>query len=400
MATPKITRFKGLNNVTDPLRLDLSWLVRADNVDITDSGAIQAREGYTLGRATLGTTHGAYNTNDFSRLFTIEGDSLVACSSIATPQVLRTGLAPRRMSWAEINDQVFFANGVDAGIINQDGSVLDWRWTKPAAPTLAAASGSLEAGLYQVRCAFQLADGRLTGASDLASLVLEAGSALQITSIPQVAGSRTQVYICPANGSAFQLATANAPAAMTWNQGPNALREELRTVGLDPLPADCDVIQFWAGKVCAAMYMPGAADQTVVWMSKPLAFHLFQLDTDGFVIKGRVLAMVPDDKGLVIATDRAIYVTDGTKLTQLADFGVVPGRNWAIDESGDSPRTLLWTTRGLCQALPFKNLTDQQVSVPPGTFAGGALVERDGGLRYLVALQQGGSAFNSRKASP
>ena len=78
------------------------------------------------------------------------------------------------------------------------------------------------------------------------------------------------------------------------------------------------------------------------------------------------------------------------KLATKFDNGVVPGKHW----SQDGGRTLFWSKRGLCAALPFTNLTERQVSVPPGLQAGGTLVERDGRKRYLVALHQGDSAFN------
>ena len=82
---------------------------------------------------------------------------------------------------------------------------------------------------------------------------------------------------------------------------------------------------------------------------------------------------------------------DGTKLTDLAPYGVVPGQHWAAD---DDDSIIFQSTRGACRALPFKNLHERSVSFAPGLAAGGA-IRRSGGQRhYLVAIQQGGSAFN------
>jgi hypothetical protein len=47
MSFPSITRFKGLNNVADPLRLKLGWLAAADNVDVSNTAALETRRGYT-----------------------------------------------------------------------------------------------------------------------------------------------------------------------------------------------------------------------------------------------------------------------------------------------------------------------------------------------------------------
>ena len=74
----------------------------------------------------------------------------------------------------------------------------------------------------------------------------------------------------------------------------------------------------------------------------------------------------------------------------LADYGVVPGQHWSMD----GEKAFFWSERGLCSALPFSNLTEQHLSVAPGVSAGGAVLKRDGQTRYLVAIQQGGTAFN------
>jgi hypothetical protein len=79
-------------------------------------------------------------------------------------------------------------------------------------------------------------------------------------------------------------------------------------------------------------------------------------------------------------------------LATLAPYGALPGQHWSLDE--DDGMVLFWTTRGVCQALPFSNLTERQVSVAPGLRAGGAIVYSGGQKRYVVAIQQGGSAFN------
>jgi hypothetical protein len=56
---------------------------------------------------------------------------------------------------------------------------------------------------------------------------------------------------------------------------------------------------------------------------------------------------------------------------------------------------LFWSLRGLCAALPFQNLTENQVSVAPGARAGGCLIQSGGQKRYLTVLQQGGQPFNA-----
>jgi hypothetical protein len=377
-----VTSFKGLNNVADPLRLGPEWLVQADNVNISNTGALVRRKGISLVRA--GAFSSAYSTIDFSRMYIVDAGALKTFEGT----VLVSGLAAAPMFWCEVNNQVFYNNGVNRGIILPDNTVIDWAWPTPPAPTVAAVTGSLPAGHYQVRCSYVLPDGRETGTSDAGEITLGADSALQLSAIPQVGGWKTNVYIAPANSEVYQLAATTANSALVWNSSPDQLGRDLLNIFLDPLPADTSVIQHWKGRIYAAMWMP-AQDQTAVWFTEPLAFHLFNLNSNFFMVPGRVNMLAPHSDALLVGTAERVYAYDG-KLTQLATYGVTPGQHWAKDDE----RILFWTTRGLCSSLPFDNLTEKSVSFAPGVSAGGTVVLSGGQKRYVVALRQGGTAFN------
>ena len=382
-----VSAFKGLNNVSDPLRLGLAWLAQADNVDITDTGAIEKRAGY---RKTLaGTFTGAYSTIDFSRLFVVDGGVLKAMTGPGAATPLRAGLDPAPMHFTEVNDQVFYNNGVDAGVILPDNTVLDWSWSAPAAPVVAAVTGNLPAGTYRVRCTFTLADGRETGAGQGADMTLTEGQALQVSQVPYRAGCVTNTYLAPADSTVYQLAHSGHASAFVWNASPDALGVDLRGDTLEPLPRGAHVIQAWRGRLYAAQYFP-QDNQSALWPSQPLGYHLFDLAGDFMLIPGRVTMLAPHDEALLIGTDARIHAFDGNTLSELAPYGVVPGWHWSRDDA----RLLFWSTRGLCAALPFTNLTERPMSVAPGLQAGGALVQQDGHKRYLVALHRGGTAFN------
>lgn len=296
---PGIKQFLGLNNVTDPLRAGFGWLTTADNVNVTDSGALEVRDGYS--RSKTGSFTAIYTTKDFQRMYLVDGGALKTFDGTT----LASGLTSLPMYWAEANGDVYFNNGVDSGVIYQDNRVGPWR------------------------------------------------------------------------------------REATVNKYLGADGQELEAL-LDPLPLGTDVIQFWGGRMYVAQYMP-TEDQTVVWFSLPLGFHLFSLDSDYFVVPGRVHMLAPHDDALIIGTSVKVHAYSASGLVELADYGVVPGQHWSMDDK----RILFWTTRGVCAALPFTNLTEKSVSVAPGIQAGGTIVRQGGQKRYLVALQQGGSAFNS-----
>lgn len=297
----QVTTFNGLNNVTDPVRLGVNWLAVADNVDITNTGAIAKRDGYA--RVQTGNYASAFSTSDHARMYvaadgyikTFDGVALLALESTSP------------VSWFELNDQVFFDNGTDSGIIQPDNEVLPWR----------------ESGLADI------------------PVIGDDGNPLE------------SLY--------------------------------------SPLPNGTHLVQHWRGRIYAAQFMP-VENQTVVWFSQPLGFHLFNLDSDFILLPGKVEMLAPHDTALVIGTDTAIYAYSPEGLAELADYGTLPGQHWVHD----GPRVLFWTLRGVCAAMPFQNLTEGRVSVAPGDRAAGCLIERKGQKRYIAAVQQGGAPFNPR----
>ena len=371
-----ITSFRGLNNVTDPMRLDMRSLVSATNINITDTGAMARREGYALSKA--GNFSSLYSTEDFKRGYVVQDGALKTIDGVTLATL--TGTAP--MFWCQFNNDVLFSNGTDAGIITADNTVLPWRWNLFQSPILAAVTGDLPAGLYRVLCTYSLDDGRETGASDPAEIELTDGQALQITNIPQQAGCATNVYICPANSTVFSLYRGAIQTALTWNFSPDNLGRDFLNDKVDPLPLDIECIQAWKGRVYVSLYMQ-KEDQTVIWFSEPLAGHLFKLAESYFMVPGHVNMLAPTDTGLVVGTDKAIHAYDGQAIAQLADYGTVPGQHFTKDDG----RVLFWTIDGLCMALPFANLIDKQVSVDPCIRAGGCLVKVDGQKRYLAVTQ-------------
>jgi len=385
--TAQTKRFLGLNNVSDALRLKFGWLQKADNMNITDTGALVRRDGFS--KALTAVPSGAYATEDFSRMYLVDAGELKQVFSPTSTVTLKSGLSTHPMHWAEANEQVYFNNGVDSGIILKDGTVRDWHWTEPTMPALAAIGGGLPAGVYQAACTTLMDDGRETGASDAAAVYLNGTQGLRIDGLTVGA----QVYIAPADSTVFQYAFVATGTSMTWNGDANELGLDLNTQFLDPLPKDSAQLAYWRGQMYAAQVLDDS-NATAIWYSEPLGFHLFNLNENFFLVPGRVTMLAAHDEGLLIGTEHRIYSYDGEKLDELADYGVVPGYGWARD--GKKGQIYFWTKRGLCSALPFSNLTLRQISVDCGLTAGAAIIQQNGAKRYVVALQQGGDNFNQR----
>jgi hypothetical protein len=390
----QIKKFKGLNNVSDNLRLAQGWLTVADNIEITDTGGIVRREGYgkTFNSTKLS---GVYTTLDFTRMYAADAGALVSISHEMERTRLCGLVSDAPMYWAEINSQVFFSNGVDSGIVLKDGEVIDLRWPEPDVISITAIDGSLPPGKYQVCCTFLLPDGRETGSSNVTEITLTREGGLSLTSIPTSPGTETVVYISPADSTVFQEAFTTTSNSMNWVAGADSLGADLITQFYNPLPRGTKYLAFWGGRLHASQYFP-ESDTSVVWGSEPLGFHLFDLSRGYLAVPGEITMLAPHDAVLLIGTTTRVYTYDQESLTQIADYGAVPGWNWVKDDEG---KIMFWTTRGLCSALPFSNLTLRQIGVDSGVTAGAAIIQKNGTKKYVVALQQGGINFNKRGSS-
>lgn len=389
-----ISTFKGINNASDPLRLGLGWLAKADNVDVTDTGALERRPGYV--QVASGSFSGVYATRqqDFERLYVVNAGALKQVHPDLTMTTLREGLSNAPMHWTEINSDTYFSNGIDKGIIRPDGSIIAWDWPLPDAPTVRQAGGTLAQGEYGVCCTFSLPDGRETGASD--AVYLEASGGLLVDDLPQAPGCLTNLYIAPAGSTVFQLALTTGQRAVTWNAGPDALGMDLVTQGFEPPPASASLPVLWAGRAWLAEHFP-AQDISVLWPSEPLGFHLFARQTGFVPVPGRIVMVLAHDAGLIVGTRTALYAWNGEALTQLAGYGAVEG--WPGTRDEETGACYFWTERGLCQGLPFKNLTAAKLRMDPGTQACAAIVHQDGGKKIIVATVPGGRIFNPRSTS-
>ena len=394
----ELIRFNGLNNIADPMRgtdvglksaQSWEWQSLAENVDGTDSGGLQRREGYTQFLA--GTLSGAFTTFDFNRMYVINSGALERVYPDGSTQVLRTGLVGTAY-WAEINDVVYLSCGSDKLQIELDNTVRDWGLPTPGQPTVSSASGVLQPGVVQVCLTFRDASGREGGASPAIEITCSGG--VTVSAIPHVSGLSTEVYATESDGTVFyHVASLTTQTAFTLSTP--AYGQELVTQFLDSPPGEGSLIAFFAAQVYVAQYLP-AQEQTVVWFSQPLGYHLFNLNSDYLIVPGEVVQLHGSNDTLLIATRERVFLYDGTNLQQAAEYGVTPGQHADL---GSDEKIYFWTVRGLCRAAPFENLTEARVSIAPGVKAGGGVISKGGYTKYVAIINKGGHAFNARSTS-
>ncbi len=391
-----LSAFLGLNNVADPEtgttsdggQITWQWLTRADNVDVFDNGKIGRRDGWSP-FSPGGAITASFSTFDFSRMYVIDGGALKQIQQDGSRTVLWEGLSGDAF-WTEINGEVFLSCS-EKLVIHQDGRVSAWGVPVPFGGMATDADGRLDAGRYQVAFTHvDLADGKEGGAGPAFELEVARGG-ISVSSIPALPGYATNVYVAD-RGTVFYLAATLSAGekAITINRPPAG--RELVTQFLDAPPAAGRHVAEFGGRIYLAEYVP-EADASVIWFSEPLGFHLFNLNAGFFQVPGEVVQMGSGKAGpLVVCTRNRTHLYDGQDL-QTVDYGAIPGQHASRGPDG---RLYFWTTRGLCRAAPFENLTESRISVSPGRFAAGGVIQRHGYTRYVVALQSGGTPFNQR----
>lgn len=372
------TRFFGINNTTDPTALGSGWMTVAKNVDITDGGKIVTRAGYTLTRA--GAFTGAFATRDRRRGFVATTTGIETIDGLS---VVSDSYAGETL-WAEMNGDVYYVRGASAGIIQADNEVLPLRWGIPEMNVLPE-SGLLEPGEYEVGIGYRFIDGRSTGV--VYAIPVTSTGGVRVTGVV----NGTEVYVRTKGSANFLLAgVSTSTADFVWAGGENDLQGEAVFQWMAALPASPMCITIHKGRLYSGHYQINS-DTSYIWYSQPLAPHVFDLSSDFFAVPGQIRMLAPHEDELIVGTDRAIFSYSPNGLVTLANYGVPPGQH----STYDNKKLYFWSMRGVC-TIPFQNLTERQVSVPPGSRAGGVLIERGGQKRYLVTAKTGGAAFNSR----
>lgn len=394
----KFAEFSGVVNTRSRKDLGLKALYVGDNVLISDTKKIVRRSGYTPFRST-GTVKSAYGGT--GSLYVMDNGSLIRVAG-ADDHVLTSGLAQRSCNWDQVNGDAYFVNGVDAGIARGD-TYLPWRLTTPTISAVAAISAAPVANFnnlgetytsatFRICATFETDDGRETAPCE--SYFLDAAPTTNLIRVQLSQGyARTNVYCTEPDGTVYRLVASTTGTVITFN--PQRGGREYTGLGLSSLPEGVTHVAFYKGICYAGQYLPDLR-ASVIWRSQPFAYHLFDLEADYLPVPGELGLMLWNSKGVLIGTDQTIhqYHPENDELELLVSYGVVPGASGDQDAEGNA---YFWSQRGICKAYPFENLTEKDVSMPPGSRAVVAMVYLNGMQQFIAVAQGGGSPFNMRE---
>lgn len=368
----KTNAFKGLNNRVDPTRLGLEWQIQADNVVCDDAGYLVRRPGMqSLSNGLID----LYGRRDGRMLGVTIDDALVDISENGTQTVLFSGMEGGPFQWTELGYAVFAMSSTHAWAVYPNRLVT---WGVPLCPPPVVYSGGGEY-TFRIACVYVAADGRQGGTAELVTVHGPETAGMTVIP-PTLTGYRTRTYASTPDGTELYLVNEGIAAFV--------LGEEPRGISLSTLhhypPPIGEVIGDFHNRLAVGVWEPDL-DRSVIYFSQMDNPHLFQLDQDFQIVPGRVTLLASVPRAIVIGTDRAIYVDSIDMPTQrVADYGVAPG-GLVRDDRGVVE---FWTERGLCINGPFKNLTDEQYTVPLRERVTAAFLPWQGS-QYAIVCQQG-----------
>ena len=188
------TSFPGINNLDPEASLTLGSLREAVNVDLVGNPERgikpRLRPGRTEFVADVG-AHSLWCDRDMPfALYASGAGALRALFPDASTEDVVPGLAEGKpVSYALVNDTIFWSNAVQSGLITLGLETRPWAVEGPPATPVCApdAAGGLDAGTYQLACTFIDRHGRESGTGLAQSTEVEAGGGILLTDIPQPA---------------------------------------------------------------------------------------------------------------------------------------------------------------------------------------------------------------------
>jgi hypothetical protein len=127
---------KGLNTVIDNSEIDynpakgVEYLSEALDVQISDVGKIQRRPGYM--KKAAGDFQGSFNYLNLSLV--VSGDSLYRVNPDYSTTLVKSGLTGDLYDFVGVNEEVYYVNGKEIGIVDKDGEWKSWSFTQYVGP--------------------------------------------------------------------------------------------------------------------------------------------------------------------------------------------------------------------------------------------------------------------------
>lgn len=386
--------FTGIDNTVPRHRLPEGFVADAVNLDATSAGTLKVRPG----KEVLAVVTGGNSLRDCAgKMFLTITNALHVVTNLSpfTSTTLRSGMSSlARVSYADVNGEVWWSNGTDSGRCTAANADKPWSLPKPTAPTLATTTGALPANKYRVSIVHRNADGEESPASNPAQVTLSATGGLTVNLSAAPTGATHTLVFCTSGSGVFLLHSTVSAATSTVTISADPVGRPLgEAYKLDVMPAGRIVAHF-NGRLLSAsgstLYVsepyrhgvydpvagriPFATDITVV---APLKDGVFVVADKVYWLAGADVAeMIPVPKSLGTAIFGTQFeLREDKQVGWFGEFGLTIGSN-----------------DGTVAHLTQTNFA------PPTADSGYALVKRDDGdIRILISMDET-AAYTPRAA--
>jgi len=386
----------GKNNVAKESELPKGSVRELLNVDLSNSGGISLRPGYTkIFDAGGDSVHSLFS----SRLHTVfcQATSLKTLDPDYSATEIKAGIDPNNyMSYAEVNAELYFSNGVDTGIVYEDSSVAPWGVKEPTGQPLLTlnASGGLWEGTYQVAITFVDSNGQESGSSLAETIDVPADNGITCSLFPSNDDAAfINIYLTAPNGTELyhRAQVPMGTASVDFVTNPDKYGKALETQFMEQMPAG-HIVRYFKGRMWVAV-----GDMLV--FSPGLRYGLYDPRHTYFRFPARITIVQPVQDGVYVVADQTYFLggTDPMQMEQRVVYsdGAIEGTGLNVpptmikeDEFDTLPDYLAfwYSSNGAVLGLPggqVQTITEDVLDIP--AFGRGAsLMKNENGIRQLV----------------
>lgn len=374
----RIGPFAGINNRLPENQLAVyergrkvgDWLRNAVDVDLTNAGTLQARQGATLAQSGAachslwGDEYSAYYA-DGATLYTLP----------RTP--IATGLTPGRpVAYVRMpTGDVVWSDGVRIECV---GGLLGVPRLNPS-PVATPSSGSMPAGEYLI--AFTAIDeaGRESGSTAPQRITLGGSAGVLVSGLTR----RTAIYLSHPDGTTLYFVAETSGPTLSITSARIEYGREIQTLMLADMPPGHILAEFNGRLV--------VADRNGLYYSEPYGYGLYNPSRNYIPMQDLVM-VAPAQTGLYLVTRERHYWLSGVdvdapeRMIELFPFGAVPGTRMRLNEGW------AWmSNKGLVVADmqgQARLVQDDALAHNPAA-SGAALYREHDGMRQAVVVLNG-----------
>jgi hypothetical protein len=395
-AHPKVVTldgFIGLDNRHRPEDTILKFLKEAENIDISTSGGIAKRKGYT--KVLSGDVTSLWSSNNGLGCYAVVNGDLVRVLDNYSLVTIKEAVGKDKFSFTEVDDHIYFVSKSNKGAI-YNGKLVPWGFPKNnISPTITTSIGTLLSGTYQVSFTYVGENGVESGAGIPSVITIPGNKNLNI-SIPNPGINGVQyarVYCSTPDGTVLYY-IGRAELNSTFTISDISTKRPFRLFNVDEPPTG-HLIAYYNGR----LYI---AQDNILWYSEPFQYHHFDLGYNYIEFQEEIRNVLPVEGGVWVSSDKIYYLSGDTpnefKRVTKEDVKAVPGTETKISGSylhiDNTPvgyKWLITTDVGIFvlfnQGLII-NLTAENIDLDKASKGSSILLKANGNVQYLTILRK------------